>query len=376
MSTKEHSQNTLLTQAPAGTTQDTSFEAENAREHFCHRLDFLSPDKAKKAGDTPSAQVANFPISRDNSGSGVAPSENVTKPSPDQNSLVRSNPSVPSKQGRPKKYDHRPHGPTMRTIRKVRERCLNKNNPDYPQYGPAMLCERWQTKGDRFTMYMDLIAEIGPKPTKHHTLDRVDNSRPYAPGNIRWATPTQQNKNKRKSEPMTTTNAELARTWKTLWWEYHGLKATIDPKTHNLINHIAKYIEHQKVSIFWGERERSDPTLVLWFFVFHWVAFIMRVDKEKTSIYEDPLEILEAQDRIRTPSENLKWLYQNVEYMLSIVQGDLPFFADVTANLWAFENWTYAQVMEYVRRELNRWNAHLPAACRITPVHDPGHLVD
>ena len=49
-----------------------------------------------------------------------------------------------------------------------------------------------------FTSFEQFYAEIGPKPTPSHSLDRwPNNDGPYGPGNIRWATPEQQIRNQR-----------------------------------------------------------------------------------------------------------------------------------------------------------------------------------
>jgi len=38
---------------------------------------------------------------------------------------------------------------------------------------------------------------LGPKPSPKHTVDRIDNDGHYVPGNVRWATRSEQNKNQR-----------------------------------------------------------------------------------------------------------------------------------------------------------------------------------
>lgn len=40
------------------------------------------------------------------------------------------------------------------------------------------------------------LAHIGPKPGPEFSLDRIDNEKPYGPGNVRWATVKEQANNK------------------------------------------------------------------------------------------------------------------------------------------------------------------------------------
>lgn len=77
----------------------------------------------------------------------------------------------------------------------IRERCLNPENPAYPNYGGRGIgiLEAWRDDFGAFRRH------IGDSPTSKHTLDRIDNDRGYEPGNIRWATHGQQNRNKRRN---------------------------------------------------------------------------------------------------------------------------------------------------------------------------------
>lgn len=72
-------------------------------------------------------------------------------------------------------------------------RCLNQNNHAYDKYGGRgiYVCGRWRHSFPRF------LADMGSRPSPSHSLDRINNNGPYSPSNCRWATPTQQNRNKR-----------------------------------------------------------------------------------------------------------------------------------------------------------------------------------
>ena len=74
-------------------------------------------------------------------------------------------------------------------------RCQNKNAKDYPRYGAlgVVVCPRW--------LSFDLFFEdMGERPAADLQIDRYPNTfGNYEPGNCRWATRSEQQRNKRNT---------------------------------------------------------------------------------------------------------------------------------------------------------------------------------
>jgi hypothetical protein len=75
---------------------------------------------------------------------------------------------------------------------KMRDRCANGFNLDYPHYGGRgiRVCARWNSSFEAF------FADMGSRPSPKHSIDRIDVNGNYEPGNVRWATPHTQAQNK------------------------------------------------------------------------------------------------------------------------------------------------------------------------------------
>lgn len=107
------------------------------------------------------------------------------------------------------------HTPEWQAWRSMRKRCQpkNKKHTIYFDRGIAV-CPEWQND------FLVFLGHVGQRPTPAHSLDRIKNDLGYVPGNVRWATPEEQNRNRRNCR-LATLNGET----KTLieWSESSGI---------------------------------------------------------------------------------------------------------------------------------------------------------
>jgi hypothetical protein len=77
----------------------------------------------------------------------------------------------------------------------IKDRCSNPKNNKYHIYGGkgVSIFEPWSTSF--LTFYTYIIETLGERPSGA-SLDRINGAGNYEPGNVRWATITQQNINK------------------------------------------------------------------------------------------------------------------------------------------------------------------------------------
>ena len=91
----------------------------------------------------------------------------------------------------------------------MKQRCANPNCKEFKDYGGRgiTVCAEWAKDFGAF------IASVGRRPAKGLTLDRIDNSKGYEPGNVRWATRAEQSRNRRVNK-LDETDVTWIRMWR------------------------------------------------------------------------------------------------------------------------------------------------------------------
>ena len=106
------------------------------------------------------------------------------------------------------------------------QRCTNPNRPDFVWYGGKgiTVCEKWRS--------FEGWLEDMPERPDGSTLERIETSKGYEPGNVRWATAKEQANNR-----STNVFYEIDGETKTLaeWAEHYGLDATGYKRAHERI---------------------------------------------------------------------------------------------------------------------------------------------
>jgi hypothetical protein len=84
------------------------------------------------------------------------------------------------------------HSSEYQTYVSAKARCTNPKDQAWMNYGGRGI-------EFRFNSFEEFFAEVGPKPEpkRQYSLDRIDVNGNYEPGNVKWATRSEQNHNKR-----------------------------------------------------------------------------------------------------------------------------------------------------------------------------------
>lgn len=88
--------------------------------------------------------------------------------------------------------------PLYKTWVDMNTRCHNSTHVNYKNYGERgiVVCDEWR---HNFKIFHDHVSQLPGYKIKGMSLDRIDNSLGYFPGNVRWATVIEQSHNTRKN---------------------------------------------------------------------------------------------------------------------------------------------------------------------------------
>lgn len=142
-------------------------------------------------------------------------------------------------------------------------RCTDRQYTSYHNYGGRgiKVCDRWLESFENF------LNDIGERPSKEHSIDRINNDGDYKPDNCRWATAKEQGRNKRNNFIVSYKGVEKPLSE---WCEHLGLVyrdvyvkikrgSTIIDAFENLNKHKTKILLDTKTGVYYeGLKDASE----------------------------------------------------------------------------------------------------------------------
>ena len=92
-------------------------------------------------------------------------------------------------------HGHAPNGRQSLTYvswHSMLNRCTLPTHKEFANYGGRgiKVCDRW-------LVFDNFLTDMGPRPSKNHTIERSNNNGDYEPSNCKWALQVEQNRNMR-----------------------------------------------------------------------------------------------------------------------------------------------------------------------------------
>lgn len=81
----------------------------------------------------------------------------------------------------------------------MNRRCSDRTRKTWPDYGGRgiTVCPEWRESFEAF------FLDVGRRPGPAYSIDRINNDGHYRPGNVRWATQKEQQRNRRSARLIT-----------------------------------------------------------------------------------------------------------------------------------------------------------------------------
>lgn len=98
------------------------------------------------------------------------------------------------------------NSPEYKAWEAMKSRCYRKGDHSYARYGGRgiTVCDKWRNSFPAF------YADLGARPSKTHSLDRIDVNGNYEPGNVRWGTIAEQQNNRSSTVKVTYRGREMS----------------------------------------------------------------------------------------------------------------------------------------------------------------------